>query len=107
MENTMDKVEKAAIVAALGAYALALIFVSLPGCDQKRDTYPGIPYYLPDGTSFTAQEFKYDMPRTFDSGSCIARGDTLLLRRPQMIWYCKENWGINSYRITELEPDRK
>jgi hypothetical protein len=85
---------------------LLIIALLLSACDKPRDTYPGVPYYLPDGTSFTAQEFTMDMPRTFDSGSCIAAGNTLLYRLPQQKWYCKESWGINSYHIEELLPDR-
>jgi hypothetical protein len=104
MHEKLDKCEQLIIFVVAILYVVALFLIS--GCDQKRDTYPGIPYRLPSGETFTAQEFKMDMPRTFDSGSCIARGDTLLLRYPQMTWYCKESWGINSYYIEELLPDQ-
>lgn len=88
-------------------YLLSILAVVLmTGCTTLRDTYPGRPYFLPDNTSLTAQEFAFDMPRTFDSGSCIAQGDTLLYRLPQRWWYCKTSYGLNSYHIELLEPDR-
>lgn len=49
---------------------------------------------------FEAQIFVQDMPRTFASGSCIAVGGHLLLRRPEMFWYCLDDMGI------ELLPKR-
>lgn len=54
------------------------------------------------GEFFTAQEFRFDMPRTFESGSCIAAGGTLLLRLPESSWYCKEQVGFGTYSLEKL-----
>lgn len=81
---------------------LCLALLLMAGCaNQASKPYPGKPMF--DGKEwFTAQEFKMDMPRTFESGSCIAAGGTLLYRLPQMTWYCKEYYGLNGYHIESL-----
>jgi hypothetical protein len=55
-----------------------------------------------NGTPTKALLFGMDMPRTFDSSSCIASGGMLLYVMPKTTWYC---WEQTFAKITELEPD--
>lgn len=47
---------------------------------------------------FKAQVWQMDLPRTFESGSCIAAGGKLLLSQPGVTWYCWEDYKIEPLR---------
>jgi hypothetical protein len=58
----------------------------------------GMARFTHRGEQFQAQLFAFDMLKTFESGSCVSAGGIVLLRRPEMKWYC---WDKNS--IIQLE----
>lgn len=88
---------------------LILIVITLAACNNSGEPPKrlGLPWFEDPlrGIKFQGIEYAMDMPRTFDSGSCIASEGTLVLRRPGVTWYCKRMIGPTSYSLEELLPD--